>query len=80
MRDERFVRLFSILGQLSPHSQVTVGDLANEYGVSAKSIQRDVEVLQDAKLGVFVDEKKIKISRIGYRKIAKWIGEEGKEN
>ena len=73
MRDERFSRIFSIVGQLSPHSQVTVHDLSEEYGVSSKSIQRDVDVLRNAKLGVFMEEGKIKISRIGYGKIRSWM-------
>lgn len=73
-QENRFSRLFSILGELSPHSQVTVKDLANEYGVHERSIYRDIDVLQEAKLGVFYDENNtLKISRVGYQKIRSWI-------
>ena len=74
LREKRFRRLFSILAELSPYSQVTVHDLAAEYEVDERSIQRDLEVLQSAKLGVFYDENAtIKISRVGYGKIKSWI-------
>lgn len=72
-QDKRFVRLFGILGQLSPHSQVTVRDLSAMYEVSERSIQRDINVLRDARLGVYCDDEKIKISRVGYRKIRSWM-------
>lgn len=34
IQQERLTRLFSILSQLSPYSQVTVNDLVAEYEVS----------------------------------------------
>ncbi len=73
MSEQRFIRLFSIVGQISPHSQVTVHDLATEYEVSERTIKRDVQILQDAKLGVFCEENKIKISRTGYKRIRSWM-------
>ncbi len=73
IRQERMCRLFSILGQLSPHSQVTISDLVSEYEVSERTISRDLEVLERAKLGVFQDDDSIKISRNGYKKIRSWI-------
>ncbi len=73
MWDERLSRLFGIIGTLSPHSQITVQDLAKEYEVSERTIQRDLEALQEAKLGIFYDGESIKISRIGYRKIRSWM-------
>lgn len=73
MWDERLSRLFSILATLSPYSQITVRDLAQEYEVSERTIERDIEALQVAKLGVFYDGEKLKISRIGYRKIQSWM-------
>ena len=72
--EHRLVRLISILGLLSPHSQVTIRDLAVEYGVSTKTAQRNVNVLRDAKLGVYQDEcGKVKITRMGYKKIKSWL-------
>ena len=71
--DERIGRLFAILGTLSPHSQVTVRDLAEEYEVSPRTIQRDLKALMNAELGIFYDNEKIKISRLGYRKIKSWM-------
>ena len=53
IRDTRLARLFGILGLLSPYSQVTVHDLAAEYEVDERTIQRDIEAIQSAKLGVF---------------------------
>lgn len=71
IRQERLCRIFNILGQLSPFSQVTVHDLSVEYGVDERTIQRDVEVLERAELGVFEDENNT--LKIGYRKIKSWI-------
>lgn len=76
MNQQRLTRVISILGYLSPHSQVTVHDLAAQYGTSEKTIQRDVEVLQDAKLGVYIDDATIKIHREGYKKIKQWMSGE----
>ena len=73
MFEHRVSRLFSILGQLSPHSQVTVHELCREYELDSKTIQRDIEMLQEAKIGVFYDDDKIKISRIGYKRIRRWM-------
>jgi len=74
MWETRVARLFSILGQLSPYSQLTLCDLANEYGVDERTIARDINILKDAKLGVFKDSNNtIKIHRNGYRKIKSWI-------
>jgi len=74
MQEQHFSRLFGILSQLSPHSQVTVHDLAAEYEVNERTIQRDIDVLQQAKLGVFYDiNNAVKISRVGYGKIKSWI-------
>lgn len=74
VKQERLCRIFNILSYLSPHSKVTVHDLASEYQVSERSIQRDIAVLERAQLGVFYDEDKtVKISRIGYRKIRSWM-------
>ncbi|MBI4641862.1 MAG: HTH domain-containing protein [Candidatus Tectomicrobia bacterium] len=68
------VRLFNILGQLSPHSQVTVRELATEYEANERTIQRDIDVLRDAKLGVYYDDDDtVKISRTGYQKIRSWL-------
>jgi len=73
MNQQRLTRVISILGYLSPHSQVTVHDLAAEYGTSERTIQRDIDALQDAKLGVYLDEETIKIHRDGYKKIKSWM-------
>ncbi len=74
IQQERFSRLFSILSQLSPHSQLTVNDLVAEYEVSPRSIERDLEVLKRAQLGVFEDEEnRIRIGRNGYKKIRSWM-------
>jgi predicted DNA-binding transcriptional regulator YafY len=74
IRTKRFERLFAILAQLSPYSQVTVHDLATEYNVDDRTIERDLEALQSAKLGIFYDENSsIKISRVGYGRIRSWI-------
>jgi predicted DNA-binding transcriptional regulator YafY len=74
IRTERLERLFSILSYLSPYSQVTVHDLAAEYEVDERTIQRDIETLQSAKLGIFYDENNaVKISRAGYSRIKSWI-------
>jgi predicted DNA-binding transcriptional regulator YafY len=74
IRQERMCRLFNIIGQLSPFSQVTVHDLAAEYNVDERTIQRDIEVLERAQIGVFEDENNtLKISRVGYRKIKSWM-------
>ena len=74
MQDQRFQRLFSIIGQLSPHSQLTVHDLAAEYQVHERTIDRDLEVLRSAKLGIYCDaDDTVKIHRNGYRKIAAWV-------
>ncbi len=73
MWEERLSRMFGIISYLSPHSQVTVRDLAEEYEVSRKTIRRDIEMIQEAQLGVFYDGKAIKISRQGYKKIRSWI-------
>ncbi|NUM33437.1 MAG: HTH domain-containing protein [Candidatus Brocadiae bacterium] len=72
--EEKLSRLLGILGTLSPHSQVTVQELSAEYNVSNRTIQRDIATLQNAKLGVFYDDGgKLKISRVGYRKIRSWM-------
>ena len=74
MWEQRFARLFNILSYLSPHSQVTVHDLAQEYDVDERTIQRDIQLLSCAKLGVFYDEDgSVKISRLGYGRIRSWI-------
>ena len=73
MHGQRLTRLFHILGYLSPHSQVTVRELAREYNVTKRTIERDIEALQDAHLGVFYEDDRIKISRIGYKKIKSWM-------
>ena len=73
MQEKRFARMFAILGQLSPHSQVMIRDLACEHEVSKKTIQRDIDALMSAKLGVYYDEDRIRISRIGYGKILSWM-------
>ncbi len=74
IQQSRLCRIFNILGQLSPHSQVTVHDLAAEYNVDERTIQRDIEVLERAELGIFADEdNKIKIGRNGYKKIQSWM-------
>jgi len=75
IKQERMCRIFNILGQLSPYSQVTVKELAVEYEISNRSIQRDIEVLKRAQIGVFEDEDKIKISCAGYKKIKSWMSE-----
>ena len=79
MQEQHFSRLFGILSQLSPYSQVCVHDLAAEYKVNERTIERDIDVLREAKLGVFYDEdNKVKISRVGYGRIRSWIvGAEG---
>lgn len=72
--EEKLSRLFGILGTLSPHSQVTVRELSQNYEVSDRTIQRDIATLQSAKLGVFYDDLgNLKISRVGYRKIRSWM-------
>ncbi len=77
MNQQRLVRLFSIIGQISPYSQLTVSDLAAEYEVHPRTIARDVQILQDAQLGVYCDEEdKIKIHRVGYKKIKQWMSGE----
>lgn len=74
MWEQRIARLFSILSHLSPHSQLTVQDLAKEYEVDERTIERDIQLLESAQLGIFYDENaSIKISRIGYRRIRSWI-------
>ncbi len=73
--NQKMSRLFGILGQVSPHSQITVHDLAREYETTERTIRRDIEVLESAKLGVFYDEGKIKMSRAGYKKIKSWMSE-----
>lgn len=76
MNQQRLTRVISILGYLSPHSQVTVHDLAAQYEVHPRTIERDVEALQEAKLGVYIDEASIKIHREGYKKIKSWMSGE----
>lgn len=73
MSNVRMSRLFSIIGYLSPHSQITIPDLAKEYEVSKRTIRRDIEVLQNAQLGIFIEKNRIRISRIGYKKIRSWM-------
>lgn len=74
VQQERLCRLINIIGQLSPHSQVTVKELAAEYEVNERTIQRDVEVLERAQLGIFEDENHtLKIGRNGYKKIKSWM-------
>ncbi|NUM34551.1 MAG: DeoR family transcriptional regulator [Candidatus Brocadiae bacterium] len=73
MWEERFSRMFGIIGYLSPHSQVTIRELAQEYEVSTKTIQRDLKVLEEAKLGVFYDGESIKMSRTGYKRVRSWM-------
>lgn len=72
--EEKLSRLFGILGTLSPHSQVTIRELSEEYEISERTVQRDIATLQRAKLGVFYDERgTLKISRVGYQKIRSWM-------
>ena len=74
IQQERLCRLFNILGKLSPHSQLTVKELAVEYEVDERTIQRDIEVLERAELGIFSDEEnRLKMGRNGYRKIQSWM-------
>ena len=73
MWEERLSRIFGIIGYLSPHSQVTIRELAQDYEVSTRTIKRDIEMLQDAQLGVFYDGESIKMSRTGYKKVRSWI-------
>ena len=73
MWKKRITRIFGILGRLSPHSQITIADLAREYEVSEKTIERDVQTLQGTSLGIFCEEGKIKISRKGCQLIANWM-------
>ena len=73
MWEKRISRLFNILSFVSPHSQITIHELADEYGVDTRTIERDVQLLREAKLGIFCDEDKIKISRHGYKRIRSWI-------
>ncbi|WP_372368040.1 HTH domain-containing protein [Candidatus Uabimicrobium sp. HlEnr_7] len=71
MWNTRLLRLFSILGQLSPHSQTTVMDLVREYEVSERTIERDIETL--SLVGVTYNEGKITISRQGCKSISEWM-------
>jgi DeoR/GlpR family transcriptional regulator of sugar metabolism len=71
--ESRFSRLFGIVSYLSPHSQVSLADLALEFGVSVRTIRRDLSVLQEAKLGITYDGIAVKITTVGYRKIKSWI-------
>ena len=80
MHEQRFQRLFAIIAELSPHSQTTVHELAAEYEVNERTIERDLEVLQRAKLGIYYDaDNTIKIGRNGYRKICSWMSDSAKE-
>ena len=77
MQDQRFQRLCSIIGQLSPHSQITVHDLATEYQTTPRTIERDLQILQSAKLGIYYDtDNSVKIHRNGYKKIISWMTSE----
>jgi len=72
--EEKLSRLLGILGSLSPHSQVTIRELSEEYEISERTVRRDIATLQNAKLGVFYDDGgKVKISRVGYRKLRSWM-------
>lgn len=73
MWETRIARLFGILSYLSPHSQITLNDMAQIYEVHRRTIERDIEILQSATLGIFMDEDRIKISRMGYKKIQSWM-------
>jgi predicted DNA-binding transcriptional regulator YafY len=74
LSEARFKRLFQILAHLSPHSYDTIKDLSEKYEVTERTIQRDIEVLLSAELGVFVDEEnRVRISRQGMKLIGHWI-------
>lgn len=74
MWEKRMERLFCILSYLSPHSKVTTADLAKEYEVNRRTIERDIQILSNARLGVSYDpDGYICISRTGYRKIRSWM-------
>ncbi|HPY74478.1 MAG: DeoR family transcriptional regulator [Planctomycetes bacterium] len=71
--EERFSRLFGIIANISPHSQINIRDLAKEFGVSERTIKRDLLILQQAKLGIYFEGRFIRITRIGYKKIRSWL-------
>ena len=71
MWNKRISRLFSILGQLSPHSQITIQELACEYEVSQRTIERDIQTL--SMVGVTISEGRVFISRQGCQSISAWM-------
>jgi len=73
MWQDKISHLFHIVGQLSPYSQVTVDSLAREYNMSKSKVEKDVEIILSAGLGVFVEDDKIRITRHGYKRIRSWL-------
>ncbi|RIW13441.1 YafY family transcriptional regulator [Algoriphagus lacus] len=64
---KRLVRLTSILVQLQSKSLVTSTDLAKKFGVSNRTIYRDMKALEEAGVPLIVEEGKGYFLMEGYR-------------
>jgi len=53
---KRISRLIFILNKLSERERVTTSSLAEEFGVTKRTIQRDMMLLQDLKFPIYTDE------------------------
>ena len=72
--EKRFQRVFSILVNLSPHSQETVESLAVQSGCDRAQIERDVSILEQSGLGIYIDDEgRIKLMHNGYNRVLMWL-------
>ena len=74
MWESRFLRVFSILAMLSPHSQETLYTLARQLECDESQIRRDIAILKSCGLAVYVDgEGHVRIMAAGYKRIVSWM-------
>lgn len=71
LTERQLSRVFQIIGMLSPHSCVTISQLARLFETPRRTIQRDIRALYV--LGVYHDGKYLRMHRDGRRRIARWM-------
>ncbi len=70
---KKLIRLFGIVGQLSPNSNISIKALSKEFRVSENVIHNDIGTLLDSKMGILYDGETLSISKTGYRRVCSWI-------
>ena len=72
--DARLKRLFNMLTYLGKYSDIKTVDFARQYGVSTRTVQRDIAILKEAGIGVAQRETGgLYVTSNGYQNLRKWL-------